>query len=646
MKKLFPLLFLLILFSCNRSNPALEYALEAAGKNRPELEKVLAHYKNDSLKYQAAVFLIENMPGHYSYKGDAILDYYEIGKALFKSSLTPPQQSDSLLKLSREQFPSLQQRLVQDITIMKADYLIKNIDQAFNLWETKPWAKHLTFDQFCEYLLPYKCFELQQFDNWRDTLTGQFNEGLSSMLPNDESYDSPYNASITVCKDIRKKVKPYGLYMESGYPFLSASTMYRITYGRCTDYVNLAVATMRSLGIPVMIDGTPQWGRFRAGHGWYTILNDKGDFLSSEWDISTDPGKCFFPYERIPKVFRHTYAINHQTAEYLATAKYRHSFSPFQKDVTDRYFATSDLSIPVIRKDLKDKYVYIALFNERSTWFIVDYGTLHKNSAKFKKMGRNALYLALGFDGIGLVPITYPFIVQKNGNIEYVIPDTTTFQKVVLKRKNPANQNVVNMQHRILHGMIQASNQADFSTCQTLYTIDKLDYPDKITLTPDKPYRYWRYMSPAGSYGSIAELHFFNDSKGGKEDTLTGKMISSIIKNEKDTVKWAFDGDWLTNFETGKPDGSWVGMDFGRPVMINRVRCVPRNDDNYIHTGRKYELKYWNNSEWKVIYSKLVNDNVLVYDSVPKKALLWLKQEWGGWDERVFLYKDGKQEWW
>jgi hypothetical protein len=98
MKKLFSLLFILVLFSCNRSNPALKYALEAAGKNRPELEKVLTHYKGDSLKYQAAVFLIENMPGHSSYKGDDILDYYEIGKVLFKSGLTPPQQSDSLLE--------------------------------------------------------------------------------------------------------------------------------------------------------------------------------------------------------------------------------------------------------------------------------------------------------------------------------------------------------------------------------------------------------------------------------------------------------------------------------------------------------------------------------------------------------------------
>ena len=50
----------------------LEQALQAAGENREALEKVLAHYSQDpadSLKLQAAIFLIENMPGHYYWGG-------------------------------------------------------------------------------------------------------------------------------------------------------------------------------------------------------------------------------------------------------------------------------------------------------------------------------------------------------------------------------------------------------------------------------------------------------------------------------------------------------------------------------------------------------------------------------------------------
>ena len=52
---------MLAISACERKPDRLQYALEFAGKNRIELEKVLEHYKSDSLKYRAACFLIKNM---------------------------------------------------------------------------------------------------------------------------------------------------------------------------------------------------------------------------------------------------------------------------------------------------------------------------------------------------------------------------------------------------------------------------------------------------------------------------------------------------------------------------------------------------------------------------------------------------------
>lgn len=64
MKKLILLLSVLGFFSCT-SNPSLKQALELAGDNRNELEKVLTHYQDSGLKQDAARFLIEHMPGCY-----------------------------------------------------------------------------------------------------------------------------------------------------------------------------------------------------------------------------------------------------------------------------------------------------------------------------------------------------------------------------------------------------------------------------------------------------------------------------------------------------------------------------------------------------------------------------------------------------
>jgi|GEM_PF-6702737 len=69
----------LISYACtwNLSSKA-ERVLKMAGENRPQLEKVLAHYRqneSDSLKLKAAHFLIENMDGHFSYDSTLLQEY-------------------------------------------------------------------------------------------------------------------------------------------------------------------------------------------------------------------------------------------------------------------------------------------------------------------------------------------------------------------------------------------------------------------------------------------------------------------------------------------------------------------------------------------------------------------------------------------
>ena len=65
MKQTTVYILLLLLTAC-QSKDRLDLALEYAGDNRAELEKVLEHYRGDEMKYHAARFLIENMPYHFS----------------------------------------------------------------------------------------------------------------------------------------------------------------------------------------------------------------------------------------------------------------------------------------------------------------------------------------------------------------------------------------------------------------------------------------------------------------------------------------------------------------------------------------------------------------------------------------------------
>ena len=68
--------FFLTLASCTKDpvGPSLEDILSI----NPKLQVVLDKYQDDSLKYRAAVFLIENLPFHYSYEGEALDDYLKL----------------------------------------------------------------------------------------------------------------------------------------------------------------------------------------------------------------------------------------------------------------------------------------------------------------------------------------------------------------------------------------------------------------------------------------------------------------------------------------------------------------------------------------------------------------------------------------
>ena len=84
MKNFYLILILFLYFSCGEKQYKPDDALRLAGENRMELEKVLKHYKDDPLKYKAAVFLIENMPFHFYYEGKQLDSYSNINEALIR----------------------------------------------------------------------------------------------------------------------------------------------------------------------------------------------------------------------------------------------------------------------------------------------------------------------------------------------------------------------------------------------------------------------------------------------------------------------------------------------------------------------------------------------------------------------------------
>ncbi len=112
------------------------------------------------------------------------------------------------------------------------------------------------------------------------------------------------------------------------------------------------------------------------------------------------------------------------------------------------------------------------------------------------------------------------------------------------------------------------------------------------------------------------------------------------------TKEKVFDGDILTAFDAPIDHGAWVGMDFSKPISIERICYTGRGDGNSIEAGDTYELFYWYNGEWASLGRQTATGINLVYNDVPKGALYLLRDLTKGQDERPFTYENGRQVWW
>ena len=105
-----------------------------------ELEKVLEHFESekDGFKYEAARFLIENMPFHSTCVGPATRLYDSL---YLKTAMEPLNDRTNYFNRHAMAVDDSQTRMVADITAVRAGYLIKMINYACDVWRNMGWNR-------------------------------------------------------------------------------------------------------------------------------------------------------------------------------------------------------------------------------------------------------------------------------------------------------------------------------------------------------------------------------------------------------------------------------------------------------------------------------------------------------------------------
>ncbi|QJW92652.1 transglutaminase-like domain-containing protein [Frigoriglobus tundricola] len=198
-----------------------ERALVRAKDNRTELEKALADVPKDQRKGMA--FLIENMP-------DA------------------------------------------DLTALKAEFLLTNVDLAYKARKERPWGKAVPEDLFLNDVLPYANVD-EKRDAWRK-------EFYDLCVPMVRDCKTPTEAVQKLNAELFKKLK-LGYSTQRKAPNQSPKESMEQGKASCTGLSIVLSDAARAVGIPARLVGTPLWADKRGNHTWVEIWDNGWHFTGA-----------------------------------------------------------------------------------------------------------------------------------------------------------------------------------------------------------------------------------------------------------------------------------------------------------------------------------------------------------------------------
>ena len=597
--------------SCVKQDEMVSYALDKAGSNRAELEKVLAYYGDDPTKLEATEWLIANMPGHSMTWGESIQAFADSVLCRRLSQDRGNQLWDSLKQVSNNYIK------LKDVETLSAEFIIDNIDKAFSAWEKSPWKKEVSFDLFKKYVLPYRADNELLRIGWRDSLIATYEYVVHNAKTAREAFEK-----------LRNKINSAQRNGKYNFPYVMDAVSLRNHYsGVCLERCVYLTAVCRAFGLPVVIDNCGRWANYSDNtHTWVALVLEDGTYTvvdndsiskkynridSSVFALNQSMPKDY-PYtgefkKRLVKVWRQTFEIN--PIDYVPEFDNNsvRLFSPWIVDVSEEYGLNNSVEIT---PEISVNDVWLCSHSLSHGWIPQAHAKVKNSIAKFEHISDSVMLMPMGIYGGDKVAVGLPFYIT-NGHKNEIKPDTTKLISATFTRKYPMHAGWLNRYYQIPSTRLEGSNDSLFQRTDTLYTITDIPvFHNTATIHSLKPYRYIRVIADLPSYANMDRLDIYD---------ISGNLVSSEKK--------------------------WI-IDLCTPLRIGRIDYFPWNDGNFIVPGHEYELVYWNGSKWQSIGHKRSDSYNLSFDDIPTGSLLLLHDHTDGKEERPFTIENNKQIWW
>ena len=644
---------------------------------------VYEHYKNDSLKLEAATFLIDNMKWHtlnptlvsYSEHIQQVIEgadsvYKFITQGLNNENLTSGPMGgwlrhrakqysvwrDTTFKFPEEHKPNLYKQI-------DADFLIRHIDNSFERWETSPYAQGITFPSFCEYILPFQALNTGGYLLNGDELYKEFAPHL------DKTHPTTLPHIVTRYANYISHIRNFTATNQT-LPSVGWRDIFFKKNRDCIPQCDVECNVLRAMGVPIAIDMNIGNREFVGRHHHCVVLDKNGKEypFHGEREISkTDYWGYVIEYKL--NVYRHLYGAQ-SDSPYLLRRKGEAlpSFfkTPTLKDVTNYIKPITKLTLN-IPKHIPNNLTWLYSYSRANelgiqaiTWGIND--TVNSTSS-FQNVVKNMLYFPAYLDTNETVHfISDPIVVMNGLNYneihidklsDYCVGNKDTVQDIIMTRKFPRKANMIKEAQNMFGGIWYGAQHRDGRDKVKLAEIDFVPeaHLQEIKIKKPKAYKFYIFETANKLTTHIGEIEFLTETKLNykniKPATPLPILSSEEIKvdlNEQVQVlpRYTKRRDSDGNQQTAI-SGSVFRYEFIEPQVITSIVFAPVNAENSIEPNEDYQLFQWNEG-WQEITNVTSKFNFLEFKQLDTRKLYWLKNNSRGQEEVPFIITNNRPQ--
>lgn len=520
--------------------------------------------------------------------------------------------------------PAMHIEELPDAASLTGDYMRRQVEHAMRLRQRSPWARSLKWDDFCEYVLPYRAI------------------GFYPMTDDPTRTDSLFAPILRAdtarsLVDVAQRYNQYIAWLRrtgGKYPFEGNCSLPELMFGGlhdCIDVAHYGALALRAAGVPVAVEYNSAYRLWEGHHFMVAVRMPDGAWrpFSPESNLPVPasgkfPGSLnlyrlhFAPWPDNPYALR---APGEPLPPEVA--------DPCIEDVSALYGPVGSLTLDVLSTvPAKRRMLYLATFRGEAglqavTWSRIDSVA---RRATFDRVVPDNLYFPTCADAMGrLRPAGRPLWVAADstrpGGLRVDTLPVPTGQKVkaVLTRKFPWKSDLVAQARLMEDVVVLGSDQRNFAQADTLARIGAIEGPywADVPLHAKRPYRYYRVRTPKSHpHMHLAELQFLarrdrdytnviaptplvahTPADTARRDTGWVRLMAEPL--EKCGWRREYDG----NVQTAPDRWPDVTLALAEPQWVDALRFAPKSAANTVVHDHHYRLMRWDDrrgwrTEW------------------------------------------------